>query len=63
MKKVLVNDNALFFNFFWKRMLANTLLLHTFKYFYVVKEDAQVCNFMNTATGIGGNVQINVLSF
>ena len=50
-EKVLGNDNALFSNSFWKHMLANTLLLHNFKYFYVAKEDAQVCNFMDMATG------------
>ena len=51
MKKVLGNDNALFFHSFWKHMLDYTLLLHNLKYFYVAKEDAQVCNLLNTATG------------
>jgi len=50
-KNVLGNDNALVFNSFWKHMLANMLLLHNFTYFYVAKEDAQACTFMNTATG------------
>ena len=51
MKKVLGKDNALFFSSLWKHLLANTLLLHNLTYFYVAKEDPQVCNFMNTATG------------
>ena len=47
MKNVLGNDNALFFSIFWKHMLANTLLLHNFTYFYVTKEDPKVYNLVN----------------
>ena len=38
-----------------KHMVANTLVRHNSKYFHVAKEDAQVCNFVNTATGCGGD--------
>ena len=51
MKNVLGNDNALFFSIFWKHMLANTLLLHNFTYFYVAKEDLKVYHMVNPPTG------------
>ena len=61
--KVLGNDNALLFTYFWKHMLANTFLLHNYKqhtltHLFTVRYQlrahirvAQVYNFMNTATG------------
>ena len=34
-RKVLDNENALFFTSCWKHMFANTFILHNFTYFYV----------------------------
>ena len=63
MKKVLGNDNALFFSSFWKHLPANTLLLHNFTYFYVAKEDPKVCKLVNTPTGPSTSHNFGFFSF